>query len=176
LVLPGNTEWPLKVWRLARINLLFIMTHYGDCPSFAHKLCLWFSPATVARVVAVAMVVLLAGCDREPGVKTSISQLEKAFAVPAGPGSAEQPAPDRAPRADAHSYVQTALRAVRSNDYAAAVLMLKAAVGAPGMTPDQFLAVQQTKDVLLSDLRNRARKGDARAQAALKSAEQVPWY
>ena len=147
------------------------MTQYGSCLSSAHELRFSFCPPPIALVLASVMLGLLSACDHKPGVKASISQLEKAFAAPAVPGQAAQAIPGQASRADANGYVQTALSAVRSNDYGTGIVMLKAAARAPGMAPDQFLAVQQAKNALLADLQNRARKGDASAQAALKSIE-----
>jgi hypothetical protein len=68
--------------------------------------------------------------------------------------------------------VLVALAAVRSNDYATAVVMLNGAARASGVTPDQFLAMQQAKTALVTDLQNRAEKGDAGATVALKSIQE----
>ena len=149
------------------------MSKSNPCLFFAHRLGFSFRLSPFVLVLGSVTLLLLGGCDRKPGVKTSISQLEKAFAATAAPGQAAPPTPGSALRADAKGYVQTALVAVRSNDYATAVAMLNAAVRAPGMTPDQFLAVQQAKNALLTDLLNRAEKGDAVARATLKSVEQT---
>ncbi len=162
-MLPWYCEWTLKTRRLGRINLPLIMTQHSPPHSSARRLHFPFCPPRFVLVLAVATVELLSACDRAPGVKTSTAQLEKAFAAPTATGSA-----------DAQGYVQTALAAVRSNDYAVAVMMLKAAVRAPGMTPDQFITVQQTKNALLANLRDRAGKGDTRARDALKAIEQAP--
>ncbi len=149
------------------------MTQYSSCPSSARNWRFWFLPASFALVLALVTCVLLSGCGGDSGAKSSISQLEKAFAAAAAPASAEQAAPGSAPRSDAQGYVQTAISALRSNDYAAAVVMLKAATRAPGLTPDQFVTVQQTKNALLTNLGNRAKKGDPHADAALKSIQQA---
>jgi len=80
--------------------------------------------------------------------------------------------PGQPPGIDANSCVLVALAAMRSNDYATAVVMLSGGARAPGLTPDQFLAMQQAKTVLVTDLQNRAEKGDAGATAALKSIQE----
>jgi hypothetical protein len=138
----------------------------------ARRLGFFFRLSPLVLLLGSVSLLLPGGCDRKPGVKTSLSQLEKAFAANTAPGQAEHPTPGRAPGADANGCVQIALVAARSNDYATAVAMLNTAVRAPGMTPDQFLAVQQAKNALLTDLLDRARKGDATAQTALKVVDQ----
>ena len=115
------------------------------------------------------MLLVLTGCNRKVDVKASISQLEKAFPATTVPGQTDQPAPGQPPPADAKAYVSLALVAVRSNDYAAAVVILRGAARASGMTPEQFMAVDQAKNALITDLESRAERGDADAQAALKT-------
>jgi hypothetical protein len=171
-VLSGYTDWTVKPWRVSLVSDLFIVSKRNSCLSSTHSVGFSFRLSPFVLVLASATLLLLSGCDRKPGVKTSISQLEKAFGSKAPPGAAEQPAPGQAPRADAKGYVQIALAAARTNDYATAVAMLEAAIRAPGITPDQFLVVQQAKSALLTDLQNQAEKGAASAQSALKSIEQ----
>jgi hypothetical protein len=118
---------------------------------------------------ASAALLVLCGCDHKPGVNNRISLLQKAFPAATASAQTDQPASGQPPRADANACVQAALTAMRSNDYATAILMLNSAVRAPGITPDQFLALQQAKKSLFTDLENRAERGDAGAQAALKS-------
>ena len=139
---------------------------------FAHKSRFTFRLQSVAFCLASTACLLLSGCDRKPGLKASLAQLEKAFPPASTPAQTEQPTPGQPARADASACVLVAVAAARSNDYATAVVMLNRAVRAPGMTPDQFLAVQQAKTVLFTDLEKRAEKGDATAQAALNSIEQ----
>lgn len=171
-MLSGYTYWTVKPWQMSLPSDPFIMSKFNSRLSSAHRVGFSFRLAPFVLVLASATLLLLSSCDRKPGVKSSISQLEKAFAAQAAPGAAEQPAPGQAPRADAKSYVQRGLVAARSNDYATAVAMLNAAVRAPGLTPDQFLVVQQARSALVSDLQNRAEKGNADAQAAVKAIGQ----
>ena len=130
----------------------------------------WFR-LTSAIYLALTPLLLLTSCDRNVSVKASISQLEKVFPATSAASQTDQPTPGQPPPADASAYVRSALAAVRSNDYAAAVVILRGAARAPGMTPDQFLAVDQAKKALITDLERRAERGNAAAQAGLKTIQ-----
>jgi hypothetical protein len=147
------------------------MINCGSSLSSAHKSRPSLCRLPAALCLALATLLVLTGCDRKSGVKASISQLEKAFPATTVPGQTDQPTPGQPPPADANAYVRFALVAVRSNDCAAAVLMLRGAARASGMTPEQFMAVDQAKKALITDLEYRAEKGDADAQAALKTIQ-----
>ncbi len=112
------------------------------------------------------------GCERKPGVESTLSALQKAFPARGGQGQVDPSASGQAPFGDAAACVQVALAAVRSNDYATAVVMLNGAVRAPGITPDQLLVAQEARRTLVTELENKAEKGDANAQNALKAISQ----
>jgi len=138
----------------------------------AHGLVVLSRYARCRLTSALCLALLVfSGCDRKAGVKASISQLEKAFPAAPGAGQTDQPTPGQPPSADASAYVRSALVAVRSNDYPAAVVILRGAARASGMTPEQFMAVDQAKKALITDLENRAERGDAAAQAGLKTIQ-----
>src|SRR5438477_113754 len=113
------------------------MMNGRSCLSTAHRLGMAVRVPLFVVCFATSAIILLNGCNSKPGVNASVSRLEKAFAVAPAPAPTEQPTPGQAVRAN--TYVQFALAAVHSNDYAVAVVMLNNAVRAPGMTPDQFL-------------------------------------
>jgi hypothetical protein len=106
-------------------------------------------------------------------MRASIAQLEKAFTAAVASGPIGQPTFGQAPSADANAYVRFAVAAVRSNDFAAAVVVLQGTVRLPGVTPEEFMAIDQARKALMNDLLIRATRGDAEAQAALKTIEQA---
>ncbi len=125
-----------------------------------------------APFAGCAVLMLFLGCERQPSVKSSITLLEKAFPAASVSAPGERAPSGQPQNVDATFYVQLALSAARSNDYATAVILLKTSARVPGLTPEQFLLTQQTKQALLTDLQKRAAKNDAGAQAALQTIEQ----
>ena len=122
-------------------------------------------------------VVLLAlnGCGQKPDVKSQLSELEKTFqdASAAAPPAGERPLVDQtgsAP-ADANAYVNLALAAVRTNDFAGGVIALQTAQRMPMLTAEQHRAVYQAMQAMTADLVARAEKGDAKAKADLAAIE-----
>jgi hypothetical protein len=102
--------------------------------------------------------------------------LEKAFpaAAAATPAPVQGPAPTQQPQAaDASAYVQLALQAVRTNDYAASVLVLQGVQRLPGMTAQQLMAVERAKQAMVADLVARAGRGDPKAKADLAAIEKT---
>jgi len=122
-----------------------------------------------------AVLLALSGCAKKPDVKTQVSELEKAFpaAAAATPAPVEAPAPTQSQPADASAYVQVALQAVHTNDYAASVLVLQGVQRLPGMTAQQLMAVERAKQAMVADLVARAARGDPRAKAALAAIEKT---
>ena len=104
--------------------------------------------------LAGAALFALGGCGRKVEVAVQVGELEKAF-------QSEQSNP----------YVNLAVSAVRTNDYAVSVIALQNARRTPGMTPDQLMAMQRTLEAITADLVARAAKGDANARAALAAIE-----
>ena len=79
------------------------------------------------------------------------------------------------PTGDPRAYVSVALRAVRSNDLATGVIMLKKAMRVPGMTVDQIKASQEARRAWMTDLTERAARGEESAKAALAAIEKAQW-
>ncbi len=132
----------------------------------------WLSQRTLSAAVVrllsacAAVIVALGGCGKKAAeIQLQSAELERAFpglasAAPAGTGPATA---GRDPR----TFVSAALSASRSNDYVTAVLMLQKAAEAPGVTPEQVMALQAARKAWVTDLMTRADRGDQRARAAL---------
>jgi len=121
--------------------------------------------------LAVTLMITGGACSRKPDVKSTVSELEKAFQAPAGVPAAAASAPAGA--AEAHELVQTALAAARTDDFANGVLALQAARRQPGVSAEQLMVVQRTMQALTTDLANRAASGDEKALAQLKAIERT---
>jgi hypothetical protein len=106
------------------------------------------------RVLLVAPLILSGACGKKIDVRSQANELEKSF-------EASQP----------NAYVNFAVSAVRTNDYAVSVIALQNARRVPGLTADQLMAVQQTLEAITADLVARAARGDAKAQADLAAIE-----
>ena len=118
--------------------------------------------------VAAAALLLWCGCGgNKTDVKARTSALEKAFPdlAAVAPAAADQ----AVPAADPKAYVSAALAAVRGQDLATGVMMLKKALHRPGWTADQIRAMQEARSAWMNDLTQRADKGDASAKAALEA-------
>ncbi len=123
---------------------------------------------------SLAVILLLAGCSKKADLKGQVSQLEKAFpaAAPAAAAPVETPATTaQAPASDANAYVKAALSAVQANDYAGGVIALQKVERMPGVTYQQLVAIERTKQAMTTDLINRADRGDAKAKADLAAIE-----
>jgi hypothetical protein len=128
--------------------------------------------SAVWHTVAAAALLLLCGCgSKTANVQTQTAVLEKAFPdlAAAAPAQTDQTVPGGDPRA----YVNGALSAVRSNDLATGVIMLKKAMRLPGMTVAQIQASQEARKAWMSDLTQRAAKGEESAKAALAAIDQA---
>ncbi|MEO8427086.1 MAG: hypothetical protein ABI651_08240 [Verrucomicrobiota bacterium] len=128
-------------------------------------------------VLCGSIVVSLNGCSKKAAVKSHVSELERVF-QDTGPAAAtphEQPAADTTANApsDAKVYVNLALSAVQSNDYAGGVILLQQAQLAPKITAEQHRAVYETMQAMTADLVARAEKGDAQAKAQLSAIERT---
>lgn len=124
-----------------------------------------------------AVLLTLSGCSKKADVKSQISELEKTFQDPgvATPAAGERPVadPTRNLSADAKAYVNFALSAVQSNDFAGGVIALQAAQHATGVTAAQLAAVENAKQAMTADLVARADRGDAKAKSQLKAIERT---
>ena len=115
---------------------------------------------------SAAAMVLLGGCGKKANeIQLQSAELEKAFpgVASVAPARTSQSAAGGDPRA----FVAAALSASRSNDSVTAVLMLQKAAEAPGVTPQQVMALQVARKAWVTDLMTRAARGDESAKAAL---------
>ena len=124
-----------------------------------------------------AFLLALNGCSKKTDVKSQLSELEKTFqeASAAAPSAGERLLVDQtgsAP-ADANAYVNLALSAVRTNDFAEGVIALQTAQRMPMLTAEQHRAVYQAMQAITADLVARADKGDAKAKADLAAIERT---
>ncbi len=124
-----------------------------------------------------AFLLALNGCSKKADVKSQLSELEKTFqeASAAAPSAGERPLGDQTGSvpADANAYVNLALSAVRTNDFAEGVIALQTAQRMPMLTAEQHRAVYQAMQAITADLVARADKGDAKAKADLAAIERT---
>jgi hypothetical protein len=104
-------------------------------------------------------------------VRAQTSALEQAF--PGLAGVTPAPVSASMPTGDPKAYVCTAVSAVRSNDLATGVIMLKRAMRLPGLTVPQLQAMHEARNAWMRDLSERAVQGDAEAKAALGAIDQA---
>ena len=126
-------------------------------------------------LLSAALMLSLGGCSKKPDVKSSVSELEKAFptaAVPA-PVQTQPAAPSQAPQRNADDLVKSALASAQAGDYASGVIALQAAPLKPGMTAEQLMAIQRAKQAMVGELHRRAANGDQAALAQLKAIEKT---
>jgi hypothetical protein len=128
-------------------------------------------------LVCGAVLLALDGCSKKADVKSQLSELERTFqdSSAAAPSAGERPLVDQtgsAP-ADASDYVNLALSAVRTNDFAEGVIALQTAQRMPMLTAEQHRAVYQAMQAMTADLVARADKGDAKAKADLATIERT---
>jgi hypothetical protein len=124
-----------------------------------------WSAATLAATAAVALA--WSGCARKADLASQTAVLEKTFpgltkAVAAQPQTAGQPAPD-----EPKDCVLAAVCAASRNDFGSGVMLLHRAVRLPGLSAEQIMAVSDVRKAWMSDLSNRAARGDESAKAAL---------
>lgn len=130
--------------------------------------------ALLASVVAAPC-----GCSKKPPVKSQVAELARVFQVPGeaapAPAAAEPAAPEAAanPPAEAKTYVNYALMAAKTNDYASAVIALQEAQRLPMKSTAQHQAVYETMQAMTSDLVARAERGDQQAKAQLAAIERT---
>ena len=124
-----------------------------------------------------ALLLTLNGCSKKADVKSQLSELERTFqdASAAAQSSGERPLvdPTASVPADANAYVNLALDAVRTNDFAEGVIALQTAQRMPMLTAEQHRAVYQAMQAMTADLVARADKGDAKAKADLAAIERT---
>lgn len=134
-------------------------------------------------LLCAALTAALAACSRKTDVRSTIVELEAAF--PSAAANAPVAAPSAEPQpqasvasvpelpADANELVRTAIAAARAEDYAGGVIALQSAQELRGVTAEQVMAVQRTKQALVAELQRRAANGDPTALAQLKAIEKT---
>jgi hypothetical protein len=130
--------------------------------------------ATATLLAGLCAGLAVGGCKKNADVKAEAEALQKAFpaaaTVPAaGPGDAS--AGQQATAGEASALVNSALSSVQKQDYAGGVIALQQVAEKPGVTPEQLMNVEQTKQAIIADLVRRADAGDASAKTALKAIE-----
>jgi hypothetical protein len=130
-----------------------------------------------AGLLATAAAILLAltACNKKAGVAARLSEVEQAFQAAARGAPAQTARVDLAQPlpAEAHTYLNVALSAIRTNNYALGVMALEAVQRTPKVTAAQLMAVQGLKEAVTADLVERAGRGDPTAKAALAAIEKT---
>ena len=121
------------------------------------------------------LLLTFAACTQKADVKSEVSELEKSFKIKAAaaPIQPDHSAPGQSQPTDAEVWVNRALSAARTNDYAGGVIALQSAQSARGATAEQLMAVQRMMSAMTADLAARAAKGDVRAKADLAAIERT---
>ena len=124
-----------------------------------------------------AVLLTLNGCSKKADLKSQVSELEKTFrdSSAAVPPADERPLGDQSGSAasEAKAYVNFALSAVRTNDFAGGVIALQTAQRMPMLSAEQHRAVYQAMQAMTADLVARAEKGDPKAKADLAAIERT---
>ena len=123
--------------------------------------------------ILASTLIVLSGCNKEGDTKAQISQLQKAF-----PAATTAPSvtadPNNAPKeVVADTYVGQAVSLLQNNDQVGAVTLLYAVQQRGNMTPQQYIAVNETIRKVYADLVPRAANGDPKAKAAIAALEKT---
>jgi hypothetical protein len=142
----------------------------------------------MAMVLCAALTAGLAGCGRKADASRDLEnaarEMEKAAPDSAAAPEAVQPspsapAPQAAPPPAAESQpppaqqLNQALAAYKSGDYEDAVTKLQRLRAVRAMSTQQRMALQDAMASVMTDVYARARKGDPRAQQAVKQYEEM---
>lgn len=125
--------------------------------------------------LAATLALFAGACSKKADLKSSTSELGKAFPAPVTPAAGQTGGAASAQVAptEAQDLVQTALAAARADDFASGVMALQAARSKPGGSAEQLMAVQRTLQAMTTDLATRAANGDQKALAQLKAIERT---
>jgi len=122
------------------------------------------SHAPLLSVALFAGTLLAVGCGKKSvDVKSQADELQKLA-----------PAANQAAPGTADWYINAASTAVRSNDFIAAIALLRSAGRVSGLTPEQMTAVQDMRRAISNELLTRADKGDQKAKETLEAIQQSP--
>ena len=140
-----------------------------------------------AIVLCAVLAAGFAGCSRQTDANRELEKAAKAMeqAVPdPQPAVAVQPAPqalsaqNAAPSAaeipqSPVQQVNQALASYKNGDYEDAVTRLQKLRAKAAMSPAQNMALQDAMAAVMTDIYDRASKGDARAKQAVKQYEEM---
>lgn len=119
------------------------------------------------------MLIGLSGCNKEGDAKAAISQLQKAFPTATTTTSVTADTNNTSKEVVADTYVGQAVSLLQNNDQVGAVTLLYAVQQRPNLTPQQYIAVQETIRKVYADLVPRAANGDPKAIAAISALEKT---
>ncbi len=125
--------------------------------------------ACALALVMAAVALAGSGCGGKADLRAQTAELEKTFPGLAAAVAAQGQAPVQPALDDPKACVIAAVCAARQNDVATGVILLRQAVRAPGLSAEQIMAVGELRKAWLSDLSNRAAKGDESAKAGLEA-------
>jgi hypothetical protein len=130
--------------------------------------------AVLAVILEVAM--LGVGCSKNEQAKAT-AELEKAFQMkaPAKGDTQAAPANPTTPKdqtGQVQQAVNDALAAIKTNGYADAYLTLRTIQASPILTPDQVMAVQNSRLAIEKQVAERAAAGDPAALRAVEAMKQ----
>jgi hypothetical protein len=133
-------------------------------------------PPRIAIPLVLATVLSLVACGQKKlDVKTGLTQLEQAFptAAHSAAPTETQTAIPRETASETQVAVRSAVAAVRTNDCVKGVVALERIEQTRGVTADQLMAIARAKQAIMSELINRAARGDPQAQAQLAAIERT---
>lgn len=126
----------------------------------------------MAVLVLAVSLVILAGCGKKPEASTELAKTIQALEQP---NPAAQVSAQSSPTTQASQpaqQVSQAVTALKAGDYTETIAHMEAARSNPHKTPQQMMAIQDAMAVVMTDLYDRAAKGDAVAQQAIKKYQE----
>jgi len=127
---------------------------------------------SAATTLVCLLLLSFSGCGKQDRIKKGVAELENAF--PPATNLAQFPGAATSDRGAAPAaYVQVAMAAVQTNDYAAGVIALQAAQRLSGLVAQQLMAIENAKQAMMTELLTRSSSGDAKAKADLVAIEKT---
>lgn len=121
--------------------------------------------------VMIVAGLFLVGCAKKDAVSTK--ELEKAFEIKPAASPATAKANLSRPQDPVRGYVEQAVSAIKTNDYASGVVMLQTLRAEPSLNADQLAVVQETMAKIQSQLAERAERGDPYAIRVMEQLRQT---
>ncbi|MEO6036622.1 MAG: hypothetical protein ABIQ35_15335 [Verrucomicrobiota bacterium] len=137
-----------------------------------------FNPLRRLAIPILAIfVVSLAGCKKQPDANAELANAVKALEKA---DTGQNPAPTPAPAASADAVssqpvarqMSEAMTAYKSGNYDDAMSRLHLLRSRAAKTPEQTMAVQDAMAAVMTELYDRASKGDTKAQQAIKQYQE----